>query len=45
MEEIHFASLSEWKEFMRGQIYEEPTVLTLHQTYQEWLEENPYGYI
>jgi len=45
MEETHFASLSEWLHFMRGKVFDEPTVLTLHQTYKEWLAENPQGYV
>jgi len=45
MEEIHFSSLSEWKEFMIGKVFEEPSILTLHQTYQEWLAENPRGFV
>jgi len=45
MEEIHFSSLSEWKEFMIGKVFEEPGILTLHQTYQEWLAENPKGFV
>jgi len=45
MEEKHLASLPEYLEFMRGKVFEEPSVLTLHQTYQEWLSENPKGYV
>lgn len=45
MEETHLASLTEWIQFMRGQVYEKPSVLILHQTYKEWLAENPRGYV
>jgi len=45
MAERYFSSLTDWREFMRGKIFEEPSILTLHQTYQEWLEENPWGCI
>jgi hypothetical protein len=45
MEEVHFSSLSEWREFMIGKVFEEPSILTLHQTYQEWLAENPRGFV
>ena len=45
MEDVNITSLSEWKEFIKGKVFEEPGDLTLHQTYREWLAENPRGYV
>jgi len=35
MAERYFSLLTNWREFMREQIFEEPSILTLHQTYIE----------
>jgi hypothetical protein len=42
---MNISSLKDWQKFSSQLVTTETTEFTLLQTYSEWLEENPSGYV